>query len=299
MMKNNSIVTIGLCVRNSAKTIAKTIKSIVDLDFPKDQFSLTVVDGHSTDGTMEIIKNGLKNSSVNVLFLSDEGKGLAYARQIVVDNSKEKYVVWVDGDNVLPPNFLKSHVDYMEKNPEVGVSGARIVPCGDTIVARVQGYQWIIPVIDRKNEGYLMGKIGMQGTICKNEAINSVGGLNLCIKGAGEDVDLFIRMKLAGWKIGSTVDTKIYHYMRDSWSGLWKESVWWGNAEYYLSTEFKPCYPSMKRRAGLSILECIKITFKSFKLTKDLACVVMPLHYGLRRLGFFVGYLQARRKAKK
>jgi len=112
-------------------------------------------------------------------------------------------------------------------------------------------------------------------------------------------VDLFVRMKIAGWGIGSNEETKIYHYMRDTWRGLWKESVWWGYGTAYVASKHKPLFPSLKRRAGFAILDCAKLTFKSFKLTKDLACVFMPLHYGLRRLGFLTGHIYARRHGYK
>jgi len=294
-MKDNefSSVAIGLCVKNTEKTIAKNIESIVNLDYPKNRFRLIVVDGCSTDNTIGIIKDNLKGTGVRVVFLSDDGKGLSYARQLIFENCDSKYIVWVDGDNVLPSNFLKSQVGYMEEHAKAGFCGAKIIPLGESIVARLQGYQWVIPASDRKKVGYFMGKTGIQGTICRVDAIKSVGGFDLSIEGAGEDVDLFIRMKLAGWEIGANKETRIYHFMRDTWRGLYKESVWWGYGTYYLASKHKPFFPSLKRRAGFAIVECINLTFKSFRLTKDLACVMMPIHYGLRRLGFLVGHIRA------
>jgi len=300
-MKNKDLFTvaIGLCVRNSARTIAENIESIVNLDYAKDRFQLVVVDGHSTDNTVEIIKDKLKGSNVKAMFLLDDGRGLSHARQLVVDHCNSKYIVWVDGDNVLPANFLESHVEYMEKHPKDGFCGAKIFPLGESIVSRLQGYQWVIPASDWKNAGYLMGKTGIQGTICRVDAINSVGGFDPSIDGAGEDVDLFIRMKIDGWGIGNNSGTRIYHFMRDTWKGLWKESVWWGYGTAYVSSKHETFFPSLKHRTGFAILDCVKLTFKSFKLTKDLACIMMPIHYGLRRLGFLVGHIHARRNDYK
>ena len=288
-------VAIGLCVKNSEKTIAKNIESIVNLDYPKNRFRLIVVDGCSTDNTIGIIKNSLKGTGVRVIFLSDNGKGLSYARQLVFENCDSKYIVWVDGDNVLPSNFLKSQVGYMEDHVKAGFCGAQIIPLGETVVARLQGYQWVIRGLNTKRAGYFMGKTGIQGTICRVDAIKSVGGFDLSIEGAGEDVDLFIRMKLAGWEIGANKETRIYHFMRDTWRGLYKESMWWGYGTAYIASKHKPLFPSLKRRAGFAIVECIILTFKSFRLTKDLACVIMPIHYGIRRLGFLAGHWYARK----
>jgi glycosyltransferase involved in cell wall biosynthesis len=300
-MKNSDFPTVivGLCVRNCEKTIAENIESIINVDYPRESFRLIVVDGCSSDNTVKVIRDKLKDADINAVILSDEGRGLSYARQMVVDHCDSKYIVWVDGDNVLPTNFLKSQAKYMEENPKIGFAGVKIVPLGRSIVSRLQGYQWVIPASDWKKAGYFMGKTGIQGTICRVEAIKGVGGFDLSIEGAGEDVDLFIRMRLAGWEIGSNNGTRIYHYMRDTWQGLWKESVWWGYGTSYLTSKHKPLFPSLKRRAGFAILDCAKLTFKSFKLTKDLACVFMPLHYGLRRLGFLTGHIYARRHGYK
>jgi len=292
-------VVVGLCVRNCEKTIAECIESIINLDYPLDRFLLVIVDGCSTDNTVRIIKDKLNRTNIKAFFLSDDGRGLSYARQMVVDNCDAKYVVWVDGDNVLPANFLRSHVEYMERHPKVGFCGAKIVPLGGSVVSRLQGYQWVIHASDWKKAGYFMGKTGIQGTICRVEAIRSVGGFDLSINGAGEDVDLFIRMRLAGWEIGSNKGTKIYHYMRDTWRGLWKESVWWGYGTAYIASKHKQFFPSLKRRAGFAILDCAKLTFKTFKLTKDLACIFMPIHYGLRRLGFLTGHFYAYERGYK
>jgi glycosyltransferase involved in cell wall biosynthesis len=284
------VVTIGLCVRNCERTVAKTVESIINQDCPNNRFRLMVVDGCSTDNTVGVIRDKLGNSDVKAVFLSDDGRGLSYARQLVVDNCCSKYVVWIDGDNVLPQNFLKSQVDFMENHSDVGFCGVRIVPLGRSVVSRLQGYQWVIPASDWRKAGYLMGKIGIQGVICRVDAMKSVGGFDLSIGGAGEDVDLFIRMRLAGWEGGSNNGARVYHFMRDTWRGLWRESVWWGYGTYYISSKHRPFFPSMKRRAGFAILDCIKLTFKSIKLTKDLACVMMPLHYGIRRMGFLFGH---------
>jgi glycosyltransferase involved in cell wall biosynthesis len=290
----SSMVTIGLCVRNCARSVVKTVESIINQDYSRNGFQLIVVDGCSSDNTVGVIKDKLKHSDVKAVFLSDNGRGLAFARQLVVDNCGSKYVVWVDGDNVLPRNFLRSQVDFMEKHPKVGFCGVRIVPLGESIVSRLQGYQWTIPASDWKKAGYSMGKIGIQGVICRVDAVRSVSGFDLSIDGAGEDVDLFVRMRVAGWGMGSNDGTCIYHYMRDTWRGLWKESVWWGYGTYYISSKHRPFFPSIKRRAGFAVLDCVKLTFKSLRVTKDVACLLMPIHYSIRRLGFLVGYLHAR-----
>jgi len=293
-------VAIGLCVRNCEKTIAKTAESILKLRYPRSRFKIEIVDGCSNDNTVGIIKDRLWEDNVRTSFLSDNGQGLSFARQLIVDNCDCKYVVWVDGDNVLPTNFLKSQVKFMEKHKGVGVCKVRTVPLGDSVVSRLQGYQMVIPTSDwKKSFTNIDARIGAQGTICRVEAIQSVGGFDLSIEGAGEDTDLFIRVKSAGWSIGFNDETFIYHFMRDTWRELWKESVWWGYGRWQVSHKHESCFPSLKYRVGFVFLDCLRFSLKSLDLTKDLACIIMPLHYGLKRFGFLIGMWRAKRAIQK
>ena len=184
------------------------------MNYPKNSFCLLVVDGCSTDRTIQIIQETLTNSGVDFTLLSDNGNGLSFARQMVVDRCNTKYLLWVDGDNLLPTDFLNAQVQFMENNPKAAFCGVRTAPLGKSIVSRLQGYQWTIPVSDLARAGYKIGKTGIQGTICRMDAIKEVGGFDLTIEGAGEDVDLFIRMKIAGWEMGFSEKTPIYHLVR-------------------------------------------------------------------------------------
>ena len=117
-MKHNIKVTIGLCVRNAEVTIRQAIDSILDQDFPCEHMELIVVDGCSEDGTLDIVKNRIKNSGIESRIFCEK-KGLGYARQIVVDNAQGEYIIWVDSDMLLSRNFMRKQVLFMERNPRV------------------------------------------------------------------------------------------------------------------------------------------------------------------------------------
>lgn len=108
-------VTLGLVVKNKEETIRNTMDSILLIDYSYDKVEVIAVDGCSKDKTMEIINEKLENAPFKWKLLSDEGKGLGYARQLVVHNVKGKYIIWVDGGHVIPKDYIRKHVKFIEK----------------------------------------------------------------------------------------------------------------------------------------------------------------------------------------
>ena len=81
-----------------------------------------VVDGNSTDRTVEIAKE----MGAEVLFQEGSGKGDAIAQAIRCVDSNVKYVVFVDADFTYPTKYVPEMIQILEENPEVGmVTGNR------------------------------------------------------------------------------------------------------------------------------------------------------------------------------
>ena len=299
MKTNWPFVTVGLCVKNNEKTVGMAIESIVDSDYPQNKVEIIVVDGISTYNTVKIVKAVLKDADLHWLVICDGGRGLAYARQMVLERAKGKYILWIDGDNLIPPHFIRRHVEFMEHNSNIGASGALVIASGNTIVSRLQGYQFRLPSlfetrINTSNRQSGVAILGMQGVVCRVVAMKSIGGFDTHITGAGEDVDLFIRMQFKGWKIGKTSNTWVYHHMRNNWKSLLKESIWMGYGKHYLSHKYpKAIGPLVSKRTVFGLLDMIECTLKTAKLFKDYAGFFMPLYYLQRRVGFMIGYRKA------
>jgi glycosyltransferase involved in cell wall biosynthesis len=134
-MEDNIIVTIGFCVKNAEATVRQAIESILDQDFPREHMELIVVNGCSRDATLAIIKGKLKGSGLKTRIFR-ENMGLGYARQLVINNAKGKFIIWVDADMILPKNFVKKQVSFMERNPKVGIAkGKYAIYEKDSLVA--------------------------------------------------------------------------------------------------------------------------------------------------------------------
>jgi glycosyltransferase involved in cell wall biosynthesis len=138
-MRPHPRVTIGLCVKNCANTIKQCIESVVSQDYPHDLMEIIVVDGCSRDATLSIVKRVLSSTHLrNKIFFENEGLGKA--RQIIVNKSDGDYIVWVDGDMIIPKEYIRKQVNFMENNHRVGIatSECKVLP-NNNIVSKLEG----------------------------------------------------------------------------------------------------------------------------------------------------------------
>jgi dolichol-phosphate mannosyltransferase len=78
---------------------------------------ILVVDGRSTDRTVEIAKN----MGAHVIFQDGLGKGDALAKAIKHVDLTVDYVVIADADYTYPAEYVPKMIQILEKNPDVGM----------------------------------------------------------------------------------------------------------------------------------------------------------------------------------
>lgn len=99
---------------NSVATIERTIKSVLDQDF-KD-YEYIIVDGGSTDGTLEIIKKYEPLFEGRMKWRSEPDKGLYDAFNKGVERSIGIYCWNVNSDDYLAENVLTQIYDFVQRS---------------------------------------------------------------------------------------------------------------------------------------------------------------------------------------
>ena len=103
---DNIKVSVIVPVYNASQYIGKTLNSIIAQDF--DGFEIIVVDDGSTDDSLEIIIETLKDCEIPHNIIHQENAGVSVARNIAIDASKGTYLVFVDADDYVSQNHLSS-----------------------------------------------------------------------------------------------------------------------------------------------------------------------------------------------
>ena len=94
-------LSILVCNKNSLKFLRKSIPEYKKIKVKE----LIVVDGNSTDGSLEYLKEK------KIKTISDSGKGLSFSRQLGIDNSNGKIIFMAGPDDICDKYFLEDSLN--------------------------------------------------------------------------------------------------------------------------------------------------------------------------------------------
>jgi glycosyltransferase involved in cell wall biosynthesis/ADP-heptose:LPS heptosyltransferase/tetratricopeptide (TPR) repeat protein/ubiquinone/menaquinone biosynthesis C-methylase UbiE len=120
----NPLVSIIVTAYNAADYISRTIESILIQSYRN--FEIIVVDDGSTDNTADIVR-GFKNEPIKYFF--KENGGVASARNLGLQKSGGAFIIMLDSDDMMTPDYIASHLQGFEQHPETDM-----VYCDDLLI---------------------------------------------------------------------------------------------------------------------------------------------------------------------
>jgi len=288
------VVTIGVCVKNGEYTIKDAIESIMRQDFPRELMELIIVDGHSSDKTLQVIRNCLKNTSTRAKFFC-ENEGLGWARQIVVDNASGEYIVWVDGDMILSRDFVKKQVEFMEQHPEIGIAkGKMALEPASNMLATLEAFSRAASkMVDYHSKKAYSKALGTSGSIYRTQSIMQVGGFDKDMRGYYEDLDVEIKVRAAGWLLDAT-DAKYLDYERLglTWKNLWSRYWRRGYYTHYFLHKNKGMLKHYRMFPPAAFISGLVYARRLFKLTRNKTVYLLPVQHLFKMTAFYLGFLR-------
>ncbi|HWO06969.1 MAG TPA: glycosyltransferase family A protein [Candidatus Paceibacterota bacterium] len=123
MKKSTAIkVSIVITCYNKERYVARAINSCINQDFPTDQYEIIVVDDGSTDNsrdTISLYEGFAGYHFIRTTFLR-KNRGPAHASNVGIKMARGEYVVRVDADDYIHKDFLRTMVDTLRWNPDIG-----------------------------------------------------------------------------------------------------------------------------------------------------------------------------------
>ncbi len=223
------VVSIIILNWNRKDDTISLLQSIGKVSYPN--FLLILVDNASSDGTVDAVKEKFPfvkiiPNSENLRFAGGNNVGIEYALQ-----TKTDYVLLLNNDTIVDPNFLSKLVEYAEGNNDVGIGGPKIFYYYDQRRIWFAGGKidywkgWIshigIREVDHgqydsaREVDYITGCC----MLVKREVIEKIGKLDESYFIYGEDSDWCIRAKRAGYSLVYVPSSIIWHKVSASSGG--------------------------------------------------------------------------------
>ncbi len=284
-------VTIGVCVMNCEDTISEAIESIIAQDFPHELMEVIFVDDGSEDKTLQIIEKYAAKMDITVKVFHHSWKGLGYSRNVVVNNARGDYIIWIDGDMIIPKDHVRKQVEYMEQHPKVGIAKAKygMFPTKN-LVATLENIPFVI--ISLRNYSQNLKLPGTGGSIYRVDAVRQVGGFDDRLAGVGEDLDIAYRILSANWLIKKS--PAIFFEKRETnWRDLWKKYTWYGYGNFWVYCQNKAIFKLYKMMPPASLIAGLLHSISAYKLIRRKVVFLLPIHFIFKSIAWTWGFIKA------
>ncbi|MEO7167945.1 MAG: cellulose synthase family protein [Spartobacteria bacterium] len=200
------VVTVQLPIFNEMYVVERLLKSVSELDYPKELLQIQVLDD-STDETQGLAaacaeKLTERGFEVELLHRADRVGFKAGALEAGLATARGDFVCILDADFVPQPELLKATVHFFT-DPKVGMIQTRWghINRGYSLLTRVQAMfldgHLLLEQVARSRSGRFFNFNGTAG-LWRKTCISDAGGWQHDT--LTEDLDLSYRAQLVGWK---------------------------------------------------------------------------------------------------
>ena len=207
--RGNPLVSAIMAVRNERRHIETAIESLQQQETPGWEIEIIVVDGNSSDGTVEVIKRIASGDSRVKLLINKQMK-TPYAFNLGIQRARGEYVCILGAHCTYAHDYIATCLEELELHGAVGCSGRMITrPGGDGIQARLIAWTLAHPFGTSSRSMRTRGA-GFADTIPYPVFLKStlldVGAYNTQLH-RNQDNDLNQRLRARGYKLYITDKT--------------------------------------------------------------------------------------------
>jgi GT2 family glycosyltransferase len=211
-MESMPFVSILIPTRENEKDLLDCLESIDNLDYPLEKTEIIVWDNHSSYESKKNVKDTIdhltRERQRRIEFIENfKNSGVYTSRNELIKRiqPQSQFVLSLDDDVILPPQFLRELIPVINQNPSIGIIGPRIVyDTYPTETAHGAGFiNWWFGKykdVDARKAiecDYVIGCC----MIIRRTTIDEIGNFDLDYFTSHGEVDYCLRAKKNGYKI--------------------------------------------------------------------------------------------------
>lgn len=214
VVKNIPGISVIIPVLNGAKNIRKCLDSIHKQNYPLHLIDVTIVDNHSSDETVSIIKNNFPKVKIIQL---ERNIGSAPALTLAAKQIMGDFILATNDDVIFDKNCFKGLIDLANSDPIIGITTGKMLYLKPPHKLAVPGF--------RINHflGYHPYDLTHSNSIrecdtapgacilIRSYLLKKLGYFDNSYIFCGEDHDICFQVKKAGYKVMYTPRAIFYH----------------------------------------------------------------------------------------
>ncbi|MEM4244706.1 MAG: glycosyltransferase [Candidatus Nanoarchaeia archaeon] len=294
-------VTIAIPAYNEQDCIRDTLKSVLNLDYPKNKLDIIVVNDGSTDNTRSIVEDMIsENRSYNIRLINQSNMGKGSALNAALKVSKGDFFVTFDSDSFISRDALKKIIPHFSDRRVAAVMPLMKVKDPSTILQKIQWCEYLINLFYKRLMSMLDCIHVAPGpfSVYRKSVLLELGGFDE--KNLTEDLEMSLRLQKHNYKLVQILNTEVYTIAPKNFKSFYKQRNRWYkgtflNALKYRKLAFNKDYGDFgfiqMPRILLESFLILSVTFLTVYMT-----IIKPIYTKLYNLSFvnydFMIYVQ-------
>lgn len=114
-MKFKYDVSVIIPIYNRELTLLESVDSVLKQEYEQNKIEIILINDGSTDRSKEICLDLIKKYD-NIKYFEHENRGVSFARNVGLKNAKGKYITFLDSDDNITPDTIKSLYVFFENH---------------------------------------------------------------------------------------------------------------------------------------------------------------------------------------
>jgi GT2 family glycosyltransferase len=232
MLQALSQFSIVIPTYNRPDRLRNCLKAIAQVDYPRENFEVIVVD----DGSKMLLNSVIEpfQSELSLTLLRQENAGPASARNAGAAIARGQFLVFTDDDCVPTSHWLKALDEQFQKTPDALVGGHTLNALPENIYSTASQL-----LIDYLYEHYNNRATTANFFASNNFALpiqnfQNIGGFDTTFPlAAGEDREFCDRWLYAGYTMSYAPEAQVFHAHHLTLRSFWKQHFNYGRGAFY------------------------------------------------------------------
>ncbi|GCD78494.1 glycosyl transferase [Thermaurantimonas aggregans] len=216
--------------------VVEFLESLLAQQYP--HFEVIVSDGTPGDTLRPLLRRFENNPTYPLTILFTEYIGVSPARNAAAAVAKGDYLIFLDSDCIIPPDYLTKVADYLVKNPDIALfGGPDLAASGFTPLQKAINFS----MTSFLTTGGIRGGKRTIGTYLprgfnmgvKRSVFQAVKGYSDFV--CAEDIELSIRILKAGYRSAYIPEAGVYHKRRTTLKKFFRQVYRFGAARLLLN----------------------------------------------------------------